>query len=91
MRRAHVKVFGEVHNVGFRSLTKHRANKLRVSGWIRNNSDGTVEAVFEGKDKEVQDMIDWCHKGPPTSFVEKVEVRDETYRGEFSGFSIIGD
>lgn len=89
MRRAHVIVKGDVHNVGFRSMTRHRARKLKVGGWVRNNPEGTVEAVFEGEDDTVNDMIEWCKKGPPTSYVENVEVVEEKFAGEFKTFKIV--
>jgi acylphosphatase len=89
MRRSHVIVSGDVHGVGFRALTQHRAKKLKVSGWVRNNPDGTVEAVFEGEDHSVNDMIEWCKKGPPTSYVENVEVTEEKFSGEFKTFEIV--
>jgi acylphosphatase len=89
MKRVRVTVSGDVHGVGFRSITKHRAGKIGVRGWVRNNSDGTVEAVFEGDDEKVSDMVEWCKKGPPTSYVETVEVVEEKYSGEFKSFEIV--
>lgn len=89
MRRARVIVKGDVHNVGFRAMTRHRARKIGVNGWVKNNTDGTVEALFEGDDEKVNDMIEWCRKGPPTSYVEDVDVAEEKYSGEFKSFEIV--
>lgn len=84
-----VKIFGDVHGVGFRALTEHRARKLGLTGWVRNNPDGSVEIVFEGDDKKVRDMIEWCKQGPPAAYVERVNVEEEHFKGEFTEFSII--
>lgn len=89
MKRVHIKIFGDVQGVGFRSLAQHRAKKLGVNGWVRNNQDGTVEAVFEGEDSAVDDMIEWCKQGPPTSHVEKIETSEEKFYDEFKSFEII--
>jgi acylphosphatase len=82
-------ISGDVHGVGFRAMTQHRAKRLDVNGWVRNNPDGTVEAVFEGDNGAVDDMVEWCKKGPPTSFVEKVEILEEKYTGEYKSFEIV--
>ncbi|MEM4202390.1 MAG: acylphosphatase, partial [Candidatus Hadarchaeum sp.] len=64
------------------------ARRLGIKGWIRNLKDGRVEAVFEGEDQAVEEMIRWCKKGSPLSRVEEVEVFWEPYQGEFRDFSI---
>ena len=86
--RAHVFIFGSVQGIGFRFSTKHKADALGLKGWVRNYLD-YVEAVFEGSENKVNEMIDWCRKGPPTARVEKVEVNIEKYTGEFEEFGII--
>ena len=58
-----------------------------VSGWIRNNWDGTVEAVFEGEPDSVEALVTLCHKGPRGARVERVDVIDEEAEG-LSGFAI---
>lgn len=88
MRRVHVIISGDVHNVGFRSWTKHRAQQLGLKGWVRNNKDGTVEAVFEGEDHKIEEVLEDCKRGPPGSYVEKVEILEEKLRKEFEEFSI---
>ncbi len=88
VKRVHVFVSGRVQGVFFRSNTKAKAEQLGIKGWVRNLKDGRVEAVFEGDDKEVEEMIEWCKKGPVYAKVEKVEVIPENYKGEFKGFEI---
>ena len=88
MRRVHVIVRGDVQNVGFRSWTRHKAGHFGISGWVRNNDDGTVEAIFEGLDHNVEEIIEECRRGPPGSYVEKVETDEEKFVGDFRGFEI---
>ncbi|MFX0162680.1 MAG: acylphosphatase [Candidatus Hodarchaeota archaeon] len=88
MTRAHVIVSGLVQGVFFRANTRDRAKKLGVKGWVKNRSDGKVEALFEGEEEAVKAMIEFCKKGPPSAIVEKVEVKWEKYGGEYKDFSI---
>lgn len=88
--RAHVYISGHVQGVYFRAETRHRARRLGVTGWVRNLWDGRVEAVFEGEAQAVEQMIQWCWRGPEGAAVENVEVRYEPATGEFSGFQIVG-
>ncbi len=88
MKRAHLKIYGKVQGVWFRANTKEMADKLGLCGWVRNLSDGNVEAVFEGDDETVKKAIEWCHHGPPLARVEKVDIKYEEPAGE-KGFRII--
>lgn len=58
-----------------------------VRGWVRNRSDGTVEALFEGEPKAVEAMIAFCHEGPRGAAVDRVEVQEESEEG-LAGFEI---
>jgi acylphosphatase len=82
-----VIVSGRVQGVFFRASARDRAESLGVSGWARNNPDGTVEAVFEGDDERVESMVEWCRRGPRGAFVEDVSVEWEEPRGE-RGFAV---
>ena len=86
--RAHVIVSGRVQGVCFRMETQRAAKKIGVSGWVRNLIDGTVEAVFEGDKKQVDQAIEWCRKGPSLSVVSNLETDWESYTGEFGDFNI---
>lgn len=87
--RAHLKISGYVQGVFFRANTQDRALDLGLKGWVRNRSDGTVEAVFEGDKDKIEEMIKWCHKGPPGASVNGVSVGWEEYKGEFKDFDIL--
>ncbi len=86
--RAHVTIEGRVQGVFFRHHTRETALRLRVTGWVRNRGDGSVEAVFEGEKESVAKVIRWCHQGPPAARVTKVHQVWEEYTGEFEDFSV---
>lgn len=86
--RAHVIVSGRVQGVNFRAYARDRAREAGVEGWVRNLSDGRVEAVFEGTRSAVQRLISWCYSGPSNAEVERVEVAWETPTGTEGAFSI---
>ncbi len=87
--RAHAIISGRVQGVFFRWETKRAADGFGVFGWVRNKRDGTVEAVFEGSEKNVASILEWCkEEGPPVAKVESVKVNRQEYTGEFSSFEI---
>lgn len=86
--RAHVVVSGLVQGVCFRYATEKEAGRRGVAGWVRNLPDGRVEAVFEGEEERVEEMIAFCRRGPPGARVDGVEVRREAPSGAYQGFSI---
>lgn len=86
--RAHVFVEGMVQGVFFRATTHDMAATMGLAGWVRNCRDGRVEAIFEGNRSDVEEMVKWCHKGPPGAIVRKVDLDWEEPRGESSAFSI---
>lgn len=87
MRRVRARISGRVQGVFFRASCADRANALGLSGWVRNASDGGVEAVFEGEDAGVESMLAWCRKGPPYAQVDDVEVLEEAPTGA-EGFRV---
>ena len=86
--RAHVIISGRVQGVFFRMETKRAAGEFGVFGWVKNQRDGTVEAVFEGDQDPVEAIVDWCRQGPPGADVADVTVNWDDYTGEFKGFDI---
>jgi acylphosphatase len=85
---ARVIIHGWVQGVYFRAYTRDQARSLGLSGWVRNRRDGTVEAYFEGDREKVEQMVAWCHRGSPSSQVERVEVFYGPPKGEFDSFLI---
>ena len=86
--RAHIYVSGKVQGVFFRQNTKRQAQSQGVCGWVSNLPDGRVEAVFEGEEAAVKEVVNYCRRGPSFAKVENVEVAFEDYKGEFTNFSI---
>ena len=86
--RAHVFVSGRAQGVFFRSETRYEARLRGVKGWVRNLPDGRVEAVFEGEEGAVKELIEFCRRGPPGAKVTKIDVKWEDYTGEFKDFEI---
>jgi acylphosphatase len=86
--RAHVFVSGIVQGVFFRSAAKSRADAAGVKGWVRNLSDGRVEAVFEGEENAVKALVEFCRHGPRGAVVTNVDLTWEPYRGEFREFQM---
>jgi len=87
--RARVYVSGKVQGVFFRSETADLAQSLGISGWVRNLSDGRVEALFEGEKEQVEKEIEFCRRGPPGAYVENLDIRWEDWRGEFREFKVL--
>lgn len=87
--RTKLIVKGMVQGVNFRFYTQRQAQKHNLTGWVRNLPDGSVAAVFEGEEEDVEAMIQWCHYGPPSAHVTQVIVQPEEYRGEFQRFSVV--
>lgn len=86
-RRAHLVVRGRVQAVGFRASAWERARSLELSGWVRNNPDGGVEAVLEGPAERVESLVAWFSRGPGGARVDDIRVEWEEPTGE-QGFGI---
>ncbi len=87
-KRLHLIIFGRVQGVFFRFSTRKRAQALDIKGWIRNNPEGTVEAVFEGEENDLQKILEFCQKGPILAAVKKVSLDWSKPREEFTEFKI---
>jgi acylphosphatase len=85
--RRRVIAYGRVQGVFFRDSTRRQAEKAGVAGWVSNREDGTVEAVFEGDEDAVSQIVDWVREGPGHADVERVEVTEEEPEG-ISGFHV---
>jgi acylphosphatase len=74
MTTQRIIVHGRVQGVNFRSFVVEEANRLNLDGWVRNRSDGTVEALFSGRDTDVMAAIAACRTGPRYADVTEVDV-----------------
>jgi acylphosphatase len=87
----HVIILGRVQGVWYRASTKQKAEELGLTGWVKNTFDGNVEAVFEGEELTVNEMIAWCRVGPPLAQVDHVKIIQKRVGGKFTGFTILCD
>lgn len=89
MIRVHLTIHGRVQGVFFRTHTIEKVRNLGdITGWVANQADGTVIVEAEGPENKINQLIDWCHSGPSTCEVNKVEVEQHDYTGEFDDFDI---
>jgi len=88
MARARVVIEGRVQGVFFRAATRDEARARGLQGWVRNLPDGRVEALFEGELAAVEQMVAWCHKGPPYAYVHQVQVDWQPYQGDQLDFRV---
>jgi acylphosphatase len=86
-RTLHVRIEGRVQGVGYRAWTERVAVELGLAGWVRNRRDGSVEAVFQGDEAAVEQMIGLCKRGPADGNVTRVEVLAEGV-GVFHRFDV---
>jgi acylphosphatase len=86
--RAHLTISGRVQGVCYRMETKFAADRIGVSGWVRNRTDGRVEALLEGSREQVKELIEWCRTGPPAARVHDVEISWDQFRNEFQSFEV---
>ena len=74
--KKHLVISGRVQGVGFRHWLQSIAIKKNIFGWVKNKIVGDVEALIVGNEKEVNDMIKLCEKGPHSSNVDRVKVSE---------------
>ena len=88
MQTIHLLVKGKVQGVFFRATAKKVADRLNLTGWIRNTDEGHVEAVVSGPEEDLLQFIQWCRRGPDKSFVEHLDFEYLEVK-EFTDFSVI--
>ena len=81
-------IHGRVQGVFFRDSMRREAQMLGIAGWVRNRSDGTVEAAVQGEPADVDAIARWAHRGPQLAQVERVEI--EPHEGSYTRFEVIG-
>ena len=72
--QARLTITGYVQGVGYRDWTITTARRLGLSGWVRNRTDGEVEALIVGDDNRVSEMIDACRRGPSLARVDNLDI-----------------
>jgi acylphosphatase len=87
--RVHLVISGLVQGVFFRHYTRKYAIQYKLTGWVKNRPDGKVEAIFEGDERNIELMIDWCRSGPPAAQIADVDIIREEPTNTFPEFRII--
>ncbi|MBT4890695.1 MAG: acylphosphatase [Rhodospirillales bacterium] len=77
MKSVRAIITGRVQGVWYRAWTCEQATTRNLDGWVRNNPDGSVEAIFSGPVATVDDMISACHEGPRLAQVNSIDTREE--------------
>jgi acylphosphatase len=88
MKRLTATVVGRVQGVGFRAYTQEEAFRLHLTGWVRNEWDGSVKVVAEGPDDALNRLLAWLHRGPPSAHVNHVDFSWSDATGDMQGFQI---
>jgi len=83
-----IRIRGRVQGVGFRFHAVRLAEEHGISGWVRNNPDGTVESFAEGEERVLDRFLEGLREGPSASRVDDVEIRETDPSGELSGFRV---
>lgn len=86
IKRVEIQVFGRVQGVFFRFQANTCAKELDLTGWVKNEEDGSVKIVAEGEKENLQKLIAWTKKGSLFARVDKIEVKWEEGKGEFEKF-----
>lgn len=87
-KRLDIKIYGHVQDVDFRYYTRQRAQDLRLTGFVRNESDGTVYVEAEGTEDKLEKLLKWCHHGPSWAKVKSVEHKYSNNLKNYKSFEI---
>lgn len=88
METIHLLISGKVQGVFFRETSRRLAEKLHITGWIKNTIDGKVEALVTGDEKALNDFVDFCKAGPERALVDEVQVSNQ-HKIDFEKFEVI--
>ena len=86
-RRVHILIKGRVQGVFFRAAIEERAKELKIHGWVKNSGDD-VEALFEGENKNIQSLLEFCIIGPKGAKVTGIDLDEEAFLNEYSNFKV---
>jgi len=82
------RIEGRVQGVGFRQYCMNEAQRLKLSGWVRNTADGDVEVWAEGTAEKLDALLKWLHRGPPGARVDTVRSEKKASTGQYRRFNV---
>ncbi|MGL1935801.1 MAG: acylphosphatase [Fibrobacterales bacterium] len=88
IRQYAIKVTGKVQGVSYRYATHQKATQLTLTGWVKNNPDGSVSIVARGTTEQLTSLYEWCQHGPPAAIVESVAITEQAPIEHFQSFEI---
>mgnify|MGYP002725713853 CR=1 FL=1 len=87
-KQLHLIISGRVQGVFFRDNTKKKAQSLGLTGYVKNNSDGTVEIVAEGNESKLKQLLEFCKQGPEAADVNNTKIEWQECQNQFKTFTI---
>lgn len=88
-KQAELKIYGRVQKVMYRDWASRKAKELELTGWVKNEADGTVKIVAEGEEKDLNQFIERCYNGPALADVVKIDTKWRRAENQFKSFKII--
>lgn len=88
MEEFRLKIYGRVQGVSFRNMVKGKAEKLDLTGWVRNDPQGTVSATVQGRLPDFERFVSWMRESPGISRVDRIEMSQSAPKERYSGFVI---
>ena len=88
MKRLTITISGKVHGVFYRDFAKIEAEKLDITGYVKNLPNGNVEIIAEGSDENLEKFITACRKGPLMAFVNNIDIKETQALSDLEGFDI---
>jgi len=89
MQASHISVYGEVHNIGFRTWAKELAAKLDLLGWVRKASDGSIEILIQGEEEPITNFLSLCWDGPKMAYVDDVLATESSSDSTLIEFKVL--
>lgn len=84
-----LRIRGRVQGVGYRDALRGEAQRRAIAGWVRNRSDGSVEALVQGAAEQVAELVAWARRGPPAARVAQVEIHPAENEPAHAGFEVL--
>ena len=81
-----LRIRGQVQGVNLREALRQRAKQLKITGWVQNRLDGSVEAIVQGEAFAIDAIVDWAHQGPPGARVDSLDVETADAEGNYDSF-----